>query len=288
MRQAILITAYHDYQQLKRLVDYFDSDFEIFIHLDQRSPRLPDNIRSLSNVHIFQRYRVYWGSTNHLRAILLLMREALKDKGLVFFHLITGNDYPIPSLSAFSSFCEAHRNDNFLEFFKLPRPLWDSEGGLARVNYYWLQPWLQPNERNRMGGLLTNSLVKCQRKLGCRRRFRFFDGNLYGGGTYWSVSREAVDYAVSFLKANPSFLRRFRGTKIAEEICLPTLWANSTLPLTNNSLRYIEWGPEASPYVLTEQDFDKVLRSGCLFARKMLSPQSDLLIERLQHYQKDC
>lgn len=36
MRQAILITAYRDLVQLQRLTEYFDADFEIFIHLDRR------------------------------------------------------------------------------------------------------------------------------------------------------------------------------------------------------------------------------------------------------------
>ena len=36
MRQAILITAYRDLTQLKQLVEYFDDDFELYIHLDKK------------------------------------------------------------------------------------------------------------------------------------------------------------------------------------------------------------------------------------------------------------
>lgn len=281
MRQAVLITAYHDYPQLVRLVDYFDSDFEVFIHLDRRSSQLPDGMFSRPNVHIYRHYRVYWGSVNHLRAILLLMRQALGHGELEYFHLVTGNDYPIPPLSEFKSFCESHRHENYLEYFKLPRPGWDGDGGLDRVNYFWPQRWLRPGE-SQLGYRLTALAVKLQRKLGLRRRFDFFDGCFYGGGTYWSVSREAVEYALSFLQANPGYLRRFRGTKIAEEIGLPTLWANSGLPLTNNSLRYIEWGPGASPHVLTEHDYEKIVNSGCLFTRKMTSTHSMGLLNRIK------
>lgn len=283
MRQAILITAYHDYPQLKRLVEYFDDGFEVFIHLDKRSPELPEDMLSRAHVHVFRRYQVYWGSVNHLRAILLLMNEAQKHSDLQYFHLITGNDYPIPSLSELKQFCELHRNDNYLEYFKLPRSGWDGEDGLARINYYWPQRWLRPGECQK-GYLLTAFLVKLQRKLGLCRRFDFFDGHLYGGGTYWSVSREAVEYALGFLQAHPRYLRRFRGTKIAEEICLPTLWANSDLPLTNNSMRYIEWGPEASPRVLTADDYEKVIHSGCLFCRKITTIHSEGLLNRIKSY----
>lgn len=283
MRQAILITAYHDYPQLKRLVEYFDDGFEVFVHIDKRCRQIPDEIQR-PNVHLYQRYRIPWGSVNHLRAIVFLMCEAVSHADLEYFHLITGSDYPVPSLTELKTFCETHRHENYLEYFKLPRPGWDGDGGLDRVNFFWLQRWLRPGE-NQAGYRLTAFLVKLQRKLGLRRKFDFFDGHLYGGGTYWSVSREAVEFALRFLQANPRYLRRFRNTKIAEEICLPTLWANSKLPLTNNSLRFIEWGGwDASPTVLTEKDFEKIIHSGCIFARKMTSMHSEGLINRIKSY----
>lgn len=282
MRQAILITAYNDFDQLRRLVAYFDDGFEVFVHIDKRCRQIPDDVQR-PNVHLYQRYRIPWGSVNHLRAIVFLMGEAAGHGDLEYFHLITGSDYPVPSLNDLKSFGEAHRHENYLEYFPLPRPGWDGDGGLDRVNYYWPQRWLRPGE-NQAGYRMTAFLVKLQRKLGLRRWFDFFDGRLYGGGTYWSVSREAVEYALGFLQAHPRYLRRFRNTKIAEEICLPTLWANSELPLTNHSLRYIEWGSEASPRVLDEQDFDRIVGSGCLFARKISSTLSKGLVDKIKHY----
>lgn len=126
MRQAILITAYHDSAQLQRLISYFNSDFELYIHIDRHShlhPIVPPN------VHVYRRYNTPWGSVNHLHAILLLMREAASRQDLKYFHLVTGSDYPIPPLPEFKSFCEAHRNENYLEYFPLPRAAWDEEGG---------------------------------------------------------------------------------------------------------------------------------------------------------------
>ena len=282
MRQAILITAYNDFDQLRRLVEYFEDGFEVFVHVDKRCRQIPDDLQR-PNVHLYQRFRIFWGSVNHLRAIVFLMGEAVSHADLEYFHLITGSDYPVPSLNDLKSFGETHRHENYLEYFPLPRPGWDGDGGLDRVNYYWPQRWLRPGD-NQAGYRLTAFLVKLQRKLGLRRRFDFFEGRLYGGGTYWSVSREAVEYALGFLHDHLGYLRRFRMTKIAEEICLPTLWANSQLPLTNNSLRFIEWGTEASPRVLTEQHYDDLIHSNCLFARKMVSGHSDDLILKLQRH----
>lgn len=282
MRQAILITAYRDSAQLQRLVDYFDSDFELFIHIDRQSHLHLDGQHISSNVHVYQCYPTPWGSVNHLHAILLLMHEAARRQDLEYFHLATGSDYPIPLLPDFKSFCEAHREENYLEHFPLPRTAWDGEGGLERINYYWLQPWLKPSTRTSPGHWLTTTLVKLQRKSGLKRQFYYFDNHLYGGGTYWSISRQALNYAIEYLNTHPDYLRRFRLTKIAEEICLPSLWANSGLPFINNSLRYIDWSSDgSSPKVLDETDYDRVKSSGALFARKMQSGISDTLIKKL-------
>lgn len=280
MRQAILITAYRDMPQLQRLVEWFDADFELFIHLDKRCLEDISWMDSQSNLHLYRKYAVEWGDYRHLKAILLLMREAYCHTDLEYFHLITGSDYPIPPLAQFKALCEAHRTDNYLEHFPLPHADWGKEGGLNRINYYWLSP----NSTRSKGALLTRKLVNLQRRLGVNRSFHYFNGNLYGGGTYWSVSREAIKIAIDYLDTQHDYLRRFRMTSIAEEICLTTLWCNSSLPLTNNYKRYIDWGVDGgNPQVLTEKDYDNIVSSGALFARKMQSGISDKLIEMLNN-----
>lgn len=278
MRQAILITAYRDMEQLKRLVGWFDRDYELFVHLDKRCKEDCSWIARQPNVHLYRNHAVEWGDYRHLLAIVALMREAYKHTDLEYFHLITGSDYPAMPPAQFKAFCEKHRNDNFLEHFTLPHADWGTEGGLNRIQYWWLQP----NTNRSKGSALTRRLVNLQRRLGIKRPFTYFDGNLYGGGTYWSVSREAVGVAQEYFDNHPDYLRRFRHTSIAEEICLPTLWANSSIPLTNNYKRYIDWGPDgANPQVLTEKDYDKIKASEALFARKMESGVSDKLVAML-------
>ena len=94
----------------------------------------------------------------------------------------------------------------------------------------------------------------------------------------------AIGMALDYMVKHPDYLHRFRHTSIAEEICLPTLWCNSGLPLTNDYKRYIDWGLDgANPQVLTAQDYNKIVASGALFARKMASGASDKLIEMLNN-----
>ena len=278
MRQAILITAYRDIPMLEKLVDYFDEDFELFIHIDKRCRENLANIDSKKHLHLYRSYAVEWGDYRHLKVIVSLMCEAYRHTDLQYFHLITGSDYPAMPLPQLKAFCEEHRSDNYLEHFPLPHKDWGSEGGLNRIAYCWPRP----NSTRTSGARFTRRFVSLQRRLGIKRGFKYFNGNLYGGGTYWSLSRRAVGLAVDYFNNHPEYLRRFCHTSIAEEICLPTLLVNSGVPLVNNYMRYIDWGPDgANPQVLTEKDYDNIVSSDALFARKMESGVSDKLITRL-------
>lgn len=58
--QAILISAYKDTDYLKRLINFFDKDFEILVHLDKKSKIDPQDIQINSNVHVFKKYTINW------------------------------------------------------------------------------------------------------------------------------------------------------------------------------------------------------------------------------------
>ena len=61
---------------LEKLVDYFDNDFEFFIHIDKRCKESLSHIEGREHLHIFRNYTVEWGDYKHLLAIVMLMREA--------------------------------------------------------------------------------------------------------------------------------------------------------------------------------------------------------------------
>lgn len=278
MRQAILITAYKDPLQLKRLIDYFDGNFELFIHIDKKSTDDFSALNSRRNIHLTRKYTIEWGDNNHLKAILLLMRMAYSMPDLEYFHMITGCDFPCMPLARFKQYCEIHHNTNYVEHFSIPHHDWGSDGGKGRIDYFWLRPSYRAR-----GAWFARKFINLQRRLGLKRQFNFFNGKIYGGSTYWSVSREAVGIALQYLSDNPAYLRRFRMTNIAEEFCLPTIWANSGLKLTNNYMRYINWGAGGyNPQVLNADDIKQIQAGIYLFARKIESGTSDKLIELIQ------
>ena len=67
--QAVIITAYKSKSQLINLIRFFKPNFKIYIHLDKKSDLDPSDFK-FPNVTVLIKYNIYWGSLNHLRAIL--------------------------------------------------------------------------------------------------------------------------------------------------------------------------------------------------------------------------
>jgi hypothetical protein len=129
MKQALLITAYKDLPFLSLLLDYFDEDFDFYIHIDRKCKENDTFLKKDPRVHIYKKYQIEWGGSNHIFAIVLLIQEACKTQKYGYFHLITGSDLPVKPLSVFKQFFEEHRQDNFIEYFKLPQLNWGYDGG---------------------------------------------------------------------------------------------------------------------------------------------------------------
>jgi len=139
MKQGILITAYKNFDHLIDIIRFFDDHFEIYIHIDKKCTPPAETlqrIRTLKNVKfVSSAYKVNWGGLNHLKSILLLAEEALKNPELSYIHLISGQDFPSKDVSYFKDFMHKSRRNDFLEYATMPAPFW-SRGGMDRLEQY--------------------------------------------------------------------------------------------------------------------------------------------------------
>lgn len=281
MRQGILIAAYKEFDHLIEVIGFFDHHFDIFIHIDKKStppPETLDRIRAMKNVKFLaSAYPVNWSGTNHLKCILLLAGEALKNADLSYIHLISGQDFPAKDLGYFARFPQEQGGKDFLGYFSLPSTHW-SEGGLPRVEYYHFYDLLDPRKYRPW----LNRIVKVQSMLHIKRRFSKKWGDLYGGSTWWSLSRETLAYVIDYTRKDPSLLKRLEHTFCPDEVYFQTVIMNSPYAqnVVDDDLRYVDWGGSRNgslPAVLDDTDFDKIAGSNALFARKFQHPVSDSL-----------
>ncbi|MDR1876813.1 MAG: beta-1,6-N-acetylglucosaminyltransferase [Flavobacteriaceae bacterium] len=271
MKQAILITAYKDVDNIIDIINYFDNNFEFYIHVDKKNKDYFTSIKNNKRVHVFSKYSVSWGGINHLKAILLLCYEGLKNNENTFFHLISGQDYPIKSVKNFQNIDETK---DYIDINEFSPKLWGG-GGFDRLDYYHFYDII--NIKNTIGSgtiyklFVFNHFI--QKKLKLKRGYPNDFPKLYGGSTWWSLKRNTLQYVINYTNENDKFLNRMKFAFCSEEIYFQTVLMTSSdfkNSWINDNLRYIDWiGRNGNnPSVLDVSDFSKIISSNKLFARK--------------------
>lgn len=288
MKQAILVTAYKNFEHLERIIRHFDDDFVFYIHIDRKS-KLPkaeqDMLLGYKRVLFLSRkYKVNWGGFNHLRSILLLCREAIKNEEVEYMHLISGLDFPIKSCAYFKEFMSRNSGKEFLEHFEMPADFWPY-GGMDRITNYNFYDWF--NGKTEKGLRRIYQLIELQRKLRISRGISEKFPKLYGGSTWWTLSAACLKYVIHYIEKRPSYVSRFRFSFCSEEIFFQTILLNSPYKenICNDNLRFVLWEEKNGNYPanLDETDFDAIQESSGLFARKFEYPVSEGLLEKISY-----
>ena len=108
MKHAILIMAHKHFDHLKHLIEYFSRDCFVFVHVDKRSLFKREEIETLQSfpqvVKVYRKFAVHWGGFSILKCEKFLLKESYRLCDATYFHLISGQDYPIKPLSFFLNF----------------------------------------------------------------------------------------------------------------------------------------------------------------------------------------
>lgn len=289
MKQAILITAYKNYHHLEEIIHCFDTSFELYIHIDKKS-KISDleltNLRKYDIVKLIeQKYQVNWGGFNHLKSILYIAEQALENSENHYFHLITGHDFPIKTSAYFLEFFKDN-NLEYLEHFSIPKIGYADNDNMDRIEYYnFYDLWDYKIHKQYEKIALA---IRLQKRLGFKRSISTKMPKLYCGSTYWSLSRECLEYVLEFTKKNKFVLNRFKYTLCAEEFYFQTVIMNSIFAdkVANDNLRHIDWVARNgnNPAILDETDYEKLIQTNAVFARKFEYPQSIGLINKIKSF----
>ena len=288
MKQGILITAYKEFHHLIKLINFFDDDFYLYIHIDKKSPITKDEtevIQKAKNVVFYSRqFNVNWAGINHLKSFLLLSREAMKNENIDYFHAISGLDFPTKSCSSIKRYLINNNGKEFLNCSEMPRKVWGDDGGMSKICYFNFYEFF--NGHSRIGGNILHLLRKAQKKLKIKRNIPQNFPKLFGGSPWWTLSYPCLKYVVDYTKNNPCFLKRFKYTFGPTEIFFQTIIMNSHFKpnVINNDLRYIDWNNRngSNPSNLDETDYDKIIKSDAIFARKFTYPVSERLVNKIE------
>lgn len=280
MRIAYLILCHKHPDQVRRLVEELDDDGVNFvIHVDKRSaglrPQLEQMLSGRKNVSFARQLPCYWGRFSIVEATLSAMKLAL-EQPFDYAVLLSGQDYPVKSRRTIRQFFADRRGREFIESFSLLQPnRWSGNAGVFK-----------PERRAFSFVLGFRSRLW---STGWQRRFPL-DHVPYGGAQWWALTREAIDYIVEFVAAQPAYARYFRFAMAPDEMFFQSILSNSPFrERIADRVTYDCWHHPDPPYpkILTDEDFSALREPAWLFARKFDPTRSEGLRSLLRDSESD-
>lgn len=282
MRIAHIIIAHKNPQQLARLIKRMQyPDFDFYIHIDQKIDIEPFLfLKDMAGVFFIQkRIECNWGGYSTLLAMVNSLEEAQESsRGYSFYNLLSAQDYPLKSNKWIHDFLLENEGKSFIYYEEdHTSKWWDS--AVQRFDRYHLTDFNFPYK------FFVERVIN---KLLPKRKFPLAV-KLYGGSkaSWWMIDDECAGYLLNAFKKEKelnSFLRFCWGT---DEFVIPTILMNSPLSakIVNGNLRYIVF-PEggASPIIYQTADFDAIVESDMIFARKFDTTIDSVILDKIDDF----
>ena len=276
MKHAYLIIAHADFQLLEVLVSALDDKRnDIFIHFDKKVTSLPSIKTEASPLYILEnRIDVRWGDLSVVEAEYALFEQAIRKGKYAYYHLLSGVDLPLKSQDFIHHFFEKHQRQEFIGFSSYKG--WEKETDRKVRRYHLFAKEFRSN--NFFIKLWRAGFLRLQFLFGYRRSK---DIDLRKGTQWISITDDFVKYVLSQKEA---VMRTYHYTFCCDEIALQTLCWNSPFrdkiyDLTDEGqgcMRMIGW-QDGQLFDWQDKDFDKLMQSDALFARKFNSKNMGLV-----------
>jgi hypothetical protein len=242
------------------------------------------------------RVRVYWGGFSIVEATLRLLRSAVDDGEFEYAVLLSGQDFPIKSNRHINFFFEEHEGKEFISYTSLPTNKWNwGPDIMERIEYYWrvddvrhLLETTGSKRLQRWGWSAYSRLTTLVYRHAPSLKKKFLPGIApYGGANWFAISSRCATYVLDYLREHPEYCRFFAHTLVPDEIFFQTLILNSPFwdHVIIDALRFTDWETGASsPRVLTCEDFDRIVASDSLYARKFDNDMYPDIMRNLRHH----
>lgn len=221
------------------------------------------------------------GGQSQIVVELELLRSANAKRKYDYYHLLSGVDLPLKSQDYIHSFFAQHRGK---EFVGITHSEFNMNDLRNKTCFYWLG--MKYRRGNWFIRKIPSVLVLVQRLVGVRRKY---DVELAKGPNWFSITNALCEH---LLAHSSEILRRFRYVSCPDEIFLQTEVVNSPFihaiydpdDQFRSCMRKIDWH-RGSPYTWRSCDFEELVSSDRLFARKFSSADMEI-VERIVDYVK--
>ena len=291
-KHAFLIIAHHQFELLEKLLLLLDhQDNDIYIHISKSVKNFDfhyfERLPQKSNIYFTERISVVWGGSSQIETELVLLKKATEKK-YDYYHLLSGVDLPLKPMKYIHDFFDKNKGKEFIQTVRNGRVTNSEVLNRVRV-YHFFQNIV--GRKNSLLRFVKRVLVKIQELLHINRWGK--DINNIGFGANWfSITHEFACHVVS---QTDFILKRFKYTLCADEIFIQTVlnksdFRNNVYVYDGynptgylNIMRHIDW-QRGNPYVFKNDDFDDLISSPYLFARKFDLNVDKEIVERIFQY----
>lgn len=285
MKHAFLIIAHNNpeilYAQLE-ILDSFDVDF--YYHLDTKMQIDKDKLESYatkSRIFYIKPQKIRWGHYSQIECELRLLEAAVHSKeNYNYYHLLSGVDMPLKSYKSIDDFFSQNRGKEFIHF----DGKYVDEDIRERLSLYHLSPSRSHWQRKINGFfVILQRIIKID-------RLKKSGWKVQKGANWFSITG---DLAKNIIKNRKIIERHFRYSFCGDEVFLQTFVFNSEFCSQLYSdkfdndyhacMRLIDW-KRGNPYVFDIEDFDELINSDYMFARKFDYEKKPEIINKLRQY----
>lgn len=281
MKHAYLIIAHEEFEVLQPLIKALDDERnDIYLHIDKKVEIMPVIHVQHSNLFLIeQRIDVRWGDVSQIESEYVLFELALTNsENYTRYILISGTHLPLRSQSEIHTFFNTHENKEILSYLYTN----SYEVNFKIGRYHFFTKHFRDKSRLQQGWfhLLWHSILKIQQLLNITRDTKRIT---IKANNWVCLTENAVKYII---EKKEEILIRFQHTLCGDEFFVPYLLENSNgrFKLMNyDKLLYNDF-EGSNPRVLTMNDYDFLIHSEFLFARKFSEKHFEVvkrIVERL-------
>ena len=256
---------------------------DIFLHVDRNSNLSKEDkidiasVVKKANIRYLKSHKVAWGGDSLMRIEISLLKEATKTIHR-YYHLLSGSDLPLKPQTFIHRVLANDEHDYIaLETNTVANK---TKNFQDRYRYYYML-------QNRIGRY-NKSLQKLQnRDLILQKKFNIdrtkkvkFE---YVKGSQWfSITHKTAEYILSQYN---EYKKYFLCSYVPDESFVQTIIKNSPIAINvvDDNLRLIDW-QRGKPYTFLKEDYNELINSDKLFARKFDEKVDNSIIDIIYEY----
>lgn len=304
MKLAFLISAYTDAKQLGNMIEALESDEHwFFVHVDKKVDIGPfaEICKQYKHTKLTtNRFCVNWGGYNQVLYQKEMLRSCI-DCNVPFdrVFILTAQDYPLWNQQRIIEILESNPNKEWLYASDITTMAGNiGKRQRRKVTLYHFFRDI-PVRNYSVKKAFSGSARIIMRMLPFRKKpFLVVEGNrwdIHYGSSYMCVTMNLARYIYNQMSTNRGLMKYFKHSYVPEELVIPTIALNSPYAsycekkdggelIDVSAVTYFNYSDAIQ--VFDETNYEELIQSGKMFARKFSSEKSVKLMEMLKDNKK--